>query len=184
MIQQVGVAQGQVGRGGRFSGVCVGVGSDSSVGCGGPHRGQFLGHWPQLRGGYKRHLQLAAAGDAFLDVSDLGKGLIWVNGRLLGRFWNIGPQQTLYVPAPWLKVGKNEVVAFELLRAKDVPPLERNSPWPKHAKGAGTVKLRGRMKPILDGPTPAYADDPEHKKKPAADAEFGPNLDVPGKPKE
>jgi beta-galactosidase len=125
---------------------------------------------------------LAATGDAFLDVSELGKGLIWVNGRLLGRFWNIGPQQTLYVPAPWLKVGKNEVVAFDLLRAKDVPPLERNSPWPKHAKGAGTVKLRGQMKPILDGPTPTYADDPERKKKAAADAEFGPKLAVPATP--
>jgi beta-galactosidase len=125
---------------------------------------------------------LTATGDVFLDVSELGKGLIWVNGRLLGRFWNIGPQQTLYVPAPWLKVGKNEVVAFDLLRPKDVPPLERNSPWPKLAKGAGTVKLRGRLKPILDGPTPTYANDPERKKKEDPNAEFGPKLAAPATP--
>ena len=37
---------------------------------------------------------------------------MWINGHALGRFWNLGPQQTLYVPAPWLKKGTNEVIAF------------------------------------------------------------------------
>ena len=109
-------------------------------------------------------------GDAFLDVSALGKGLIWINGHALGRFWNIGPQNTLYVPAPWLKQGTNEVAVFELLPQTPNP------------------KLVGRLKPILNGPTPGYADDPERKKKAAADAEFGTKLatpaDTPAKPKE
>ena len=44
-----------------------------------------------------------------------GKGLVWVNGHNLGRFWNIGPQQTMYVPGPWLRSGNNQVVILDLL---------------------------------------------------------------------
>jgi beta-galactosidase len=44
-----------------------------------------------------------------------GKGFAWVNGHNLGRFWNIGPQQTMYVPGPWLKTGENEIVILDLL---------------------------------------------------------------------
>jgi beta-galactosidase len=52
--------------------------------------------------------------DTFLDTSQLTKGAMWVNGHALGRFWNIGPQKTLYVPGPWLKQGMNEVVVFDV----------------------------------------------------------------------
>jgi len=48
-------------------------------------------------------------------VSTWGKGVLWVNGRCMGRFWNIGPTQTMYVPGPWLKQGRNEVVVLDLL---------------------------------------------------------------------
>jgi beta-galactosidase len=106
---------------------------------------------------------LAKTGDTFLDVSSLGKGLIWINGHALGRFWNIGPQETLYVPAPWLKQGKNDVLVFDMFPA--------NTP---------KQNLVGRMKPILDGPTPTYANDPEKKKKADPNAEFGPKVAVPG----
>ena len=44
------------------------------------------------------HFTLSRAGDTFLDVRALGKGAVWINGHALGRFWDIGPQQTLYVP--------------------------------------------------------------------------------------
>lgn len=57
---------------------------------------------------------LASAGDTFLDVSKLHMGVVWVNGHNLGRVWDIGPQQALYVPGPWLKVGENEVVVFDV----------------------------------------------------------------------
>jgi len=50
--------------------------------------------------------------DTFLDTRGWGKGQVWVNGHHLGRFWHIGPQQTLYVPASWLKAGANEVLVF------------------------------------------------------------------------
>ena len=43
----------------------------------------------------------------------LGKGFVWVNGHNLGRVWDIGPQKSLYPPAPWLRVGENEVVDFD-----------------------------------------------------------------------
>ncbi len=52
--------------------------------------------------------------DTFLDTRGWGKGTVWVNGHQLGRFWSIGPQQTLYVPGAWLKRGANEVVVFDL----------------------------------------------------------------------
>jgi beta-galactosidase len=50
--------------------------------------------------------------DTFLDTRGWGKGQVWVNGHHLGRFWHIGPQQTLYLPASWLKAGSNEVLVF------------------------------------------------------------------------
>ena len=51
--------------------------------------------------------------DTFLSLPGWGKGVVWVNGYNLGRFWQIGPQQTLYVPGPYLKDGENELVIFE-----------------------------------------------------------------------
>jgi beta-galactosidase len=54
--------------------------------------------------------------DTYLDMSTWGKGCAWINGHNVGRYWYVGPQQTLYVPGPWLKKGRNEIVVFELLR--------------------------------------------------------------------
>lgn len=55
-------------------------------------------------------------GDAYLDMSKWGKGIVWVNGYNLGKYWNVGPQQTIYVPAEWLKPGNNEIVVLELIK--------------------------------------------------------------------
>jgi beta-galactosidase len=63
---------------------------------------------------YRGAFTLARPGDTFLDTRGWGKGTVWVNGHHLGRFWDIGPQQTLYVPGPWLRAGRNEVVVFAL----------------------------------------------------------------------
>ncbi|MFG2501057.1 glycoside hydrolase family 35 protein [Streptomyces sp. NPDC048441] len=54
--------------------------------------------------------------DTFLSLPGFGKGFAWVNGSLLGRYWEIGPQQTLYVPAPLLVRGENLVTVLELTR--------------------------------------------------------------------
>ena len=59
---------------------------------------------------------LGKTGDTYLDMSAWGKGVVWVNGHNLGRYWNIGPQQTLYVPVEWLKKGTNEITVLELLK--------------------------------------------------------------------
>jgi len=75
--------------------------------------------------------QVTKPADTFLDTSTWGKGVLWVNGHCLGRFWNIGPTQTMYLPGPWLKAGKNEVVVLDLT-------------------GPQSPALEGLAKPVLD----------------------------------
>jgi beta-galactosidase len=62
---------------------------------------------------YKFNLEAEEIGDTFLDFEGFGKGIVFVNGFALGRFWEIGPQKRLYLPGPLLKKGKNEIVIFE-----------------------------------------------------------------------
>ena len=50
-----------------------------------------------------------------------GKGQVYVNGHAIGRFWNIGPQQTLYLPGCWLKQGRNEVIVLDVVGPKGEP---------------------------------------------------------------
>jgi len=52
--------------------------------------------------------------DTFIDVSNYQKGIVWINGHNIGRYWNIGPQKRLYCPATWLKEGLNEIMIFDL----------------------------------------------------------------------
>ncbi|MGW6837060.1 beta-galactosidase, partial [Streptomyces sp. NPDC054949] len=52
--------------------------------------------------------------DTFLHLDGWTKGVAWVNGFALGRYWSRGPQRTLYVPGPVLRTGANEVVVLEL----------------------------------------------------------------------
>jgi hypothetical protein len=64
---------------------------------------------------YRGRLAIDDVHDTYLDTRGLSKGIIWVNGRNLGRFWETrGPQHTLYLPAPFLKRGVNEVVVLDL----------------------------------------------------------------------
>ena len=78
---------------------------------------------------------LTKTGDSYLDTSKLGKGFVWINGHELGRFWQVGPQRALFVPASWLNAGSNEVIIFDL----------------DHNPGA---TLRGLNHPLLDEPQP------------------------------
>jgi beta-galactosidase len=64
---------------------------------------------------WRATVKIKQPGDCFLDMRPWGKGFVWVNGHNLGRYWNIGPQQTMYVPGPWLKAGENEIVVLDLL---------------------------------------------------------------------
>jgi beta-galactosidase GanA len=63
---------------------------------------------------FKGTFNLNETGDTFIDMSKGQKGVVWINGHNLGRYWNVGPQQRLYCPAPWLKKGENEIIVFEL----------------------------------------------------------------------
>ncbi len=65
--------------------------------------------------------------DTFLEFPGV-KGMAYINGFNLGRYWNIGPGRTLYVPAPVLRKGRNEVVIFELhkLNAPEVNFLDHH----------------------------------------------------------
>jgi beta-galactosidase len=86
------------------------------------------GESPVIRkGGFNRD----KVGDTYLDMSNWGKGVVWVNGHNLGRYWGIGPQQTLYLPVEWLKKGYNDVEVLELLKPEQ-------------------DQLSGLDKPILD----------------------------------
>jgi beta-galactosidase len=58
--------------------------------------------------------------DTYLALPGWTKGVAWINGFNLGRYWERGPQRTLYVPAPLLKTGENELIIFELHTAQDL----------------------------------------------------------------
>ena len=80
---------------------------------------------------YKSTFKLNKTGDTYLDLSTWGKGLVWVNGHCLGRFWNIGPQQTLFLPGCWLNKGQNEIIILDIA-------------------GATKPSVRGLRTPIID----------------------------------
>ncbi|HEV2268431.1 MAG TPA: hypothetical protein VGR92_03135 [Steroidobacteraceae bacterium] len=54
------------------------------------------------------------AADTFLDTAGWTRGFVWLNGRPLGRHWDIGPQETLYVPGVWLRPRGDEVILLDL----------------------------------------------------------------------
>ncbi|WP_308278274.1 beta-galactosidase [Prevotella sp.] len=75
-------------------------------------------HSPYVKGQptlYFGTFELDNVGDTFLDMEKWGKGIVFVNGVNLGRYWKIGPQQTLYLPGCFLHKGQNTVVVFEQL---------------------------------------------------------------------
>jgi beta-galactosidase len=59
-------------------------------------------------------LQVGVVRDTYLNTAKLGKGVVWVNGHLLGRFWNVGPMGSLFLPGVWLHKGGNQIVVFDL----------------------------------------------------------------------
>ena len=113
---------------------------------------------------YRASFTISKVGDTYLDMSTWGKGLVWINGHCLGRFWQVGPQQTLYCPGCWLKKGQNEIIVMDIL-------------GPEEAKTAGLAT------PIIDklnksGKSDAVKIDKKNKAK-AADAVLG-NDAAPG----
>ena len=68
---------------------------------------------------FRTKLMASATGqglaDTFLDTSSIHQGMVWADGRTLGRAWDVGPEATLYLPGPWLHEGANEMVVFDAL---------------------------------------------------------------------
>lgn len=114
-------------------------------------RGDLAGQPTFFRGTFV----MDSVGDCFVDTRGWGKGAVWVNGRSLGKYWNIGPQQTMYLPAPWLKKGKNEIVVFAM-------------------ENTGRRTIQGVTEPILD----ELGTDPNVAPKPKRDLSKTPIMDA------
>ena len=70
---------------------------------------------------FKGSFNLKKVADTYIDITNYKKGVVWVNGYNLGRYWEIGPQHSLYCPATFLKKGKNKIVIFDLHQTKAKP---------------------------------------------------------------
>ena len=68
---------------------------------------------------FEGKFMLDETGDTYFDMSQFSKGIVYVNGHNLGRYWKIGPQQRLYCPASWLKKGNNKVIVFDFHQTKE-----------------------------------------------------------------
>ena len=71
---------------------------------------------------FKGHFDAQAGVDTFLDMRGWGRGFVLINGFNIGRFWEIGPQYTLYVPGGLIKEKDNEIVVFDVNR-KGTPKI-------------------------------------------------------------
>lgn len=110
-------------------------------------------------GVYKGTFDVKKPSDTFLNFETWGKGLVYVNGHPLGRIWEIGPQQTLYVPGPWLKKGENEIMVFDIVGPRQAvsegltePKLDQllvQKPLTHRLEGQ-TLDLGGKT-PVLTG---------------------------------
>jgi len=66
--------------------------------------------------------------DTFVKIPGGKKGVIFVNGRILSRYWEVGPQKSAYLPAPFLKKGENEIIVLELDGMTDASILLDDTP--------------------------------------------------------
>jgi len=70
---------------------------------------------------FKGNFSLAITGDTYFDITAYKKGVVWVNGHNLGRYWDIGPQTRLYCPKSFLRTGLNEIIIFDLHQTDPKP---------------------------------------------------------------
>lgn len=85
----------------------------------------------RVPGYYRATFKLNKTADTFINMENFGKGLVWVNGHPMGRFWEIGPTQTLFMPGCWLKKGVNEIIVLDIV-------------------GPQKASVEGLKEPILD----------------------------------
>ena len=108
------------------------------------------------RGYYRGYFNLKKVGDTFLNFENWGKGQVWVNGHAIGRFWFIGPQQTLYVPGCWLKKGQNEIIVLDVVSPREAVVWGQAEPELNKLQLEKTNKHNNiGDKPDLNSDTPA-----------------------------
>ncbi len=112
-----------------------------------------------VRGAYRATFNIKGnPSDTFLNFETWGKGLVYVNGHPLGRIWEIGPQQTLYMPGCWLRKGANEIIVFDILGPREAS--SEGLPEPKLdqllVKKRKTHREEGQTLD-LSNETPAYS---------------------------
>jgi beta-galactosidase len=71
---------------------------------------EYVAHLPVY---YSGTFKLTHTADTYINMKGFGKGVVFVNGHNIGRYWEIGPQYSLYVPGVWLNEGENEIVIFD-----------------------------------------------------------------------
>ncbi|MFJ5546652.1 beta-galactosidase family protein [Streptomyces sp. NPDC093225] len=83
---------------------------------------------------HRLEVEIAEPADGFLALPGWTKGTVWLNGFALGRYWDRGPQRTLYAPAPLWRPGRNELVVLELHRpGREVEVRDRPDLGPTEA---------------------------------------------------
>lgn len=108
---------------------------------------------------YRSTFHLDKVGDTFLNMQTWGKGMVWVNEKAMGRFWKIGPQQTLFMPGCWLKKGENEIIILDLLGPEKAvvsgvkkPILDKlRAETPATHRKEGQVLNLKKEKPVIAG---------------------------------
>ena len=108
---------------------------------------------PPERAFWRGSFRMEKPGDTFLDLRSWGKGVVWVNNHCLGRFWNIGPTQTMYLPGPWMKAGENQVLVLDVEKPRSAvmsgltqPILNELHPeldWATRGSATGTFSDAG-----------------------------------------
>ena len=110
------------------------------------------------RGYYRGYFTLKKVGDTFMNFETWGKGQVYVNGHAMGRFWSIGPQQTLYIPGCWLKKGKNEIIVLDIVGPREPVVWGQTEPELNKLQLEKSNKHNNiGDKPDLNSATPAFA---------------------------
>lgn len=93
---------------------------------------------PGADGTATARVDLDEAADAWISVPESAKGMVWVNGFLLGRYWERGPQKTLYAPAPLWRAGANEVRVLDLERLGATLEIRQHADFGESEEFIGT----------------------------------------------
>jgi beta-galactosidase len=106
---------------------------------------------------FRGAFDVSTPADTFLDMSSWGQGVVWINGRCLGKYWSIGPTQTMFLPGAWITRGRNEVVVLDLtgpqqarIAGLTLPILDQLHPEKDLARPPSTLR------PALDGMVPVH----------------------------